>query len=67
MLESYQAEVIRKRKSARIFWFVVFCFATFLYFFFQGYYPDIRVGVRQILGTSGSTLTGSGNELIKSF
>lgn len=67
MLESYHQEVIRKRRSARIFWFLVFCFSTFLYFFFQGFYPDIRVGVRQILGTSGSTLSGSSNDIIKSF
>ena len=67
MLESYQQEVIRKRKSARIFWFLVFSFTIFLYFFFQGFYPDVRVGLRQIFRNSEQDLSGSGNELIKSF
>jgi hypothetical protein len=66
MIESYQTEVAHKRKAARIFWFLVFVFATFLYFFFQGYYPDIRLGVRKILSESGTTSTGN-TDLIKSF
>ncbi len=67
MIESYQAEVARKQKAARIFWLIVFMFAGFLYFFFQGYYPDVRLGVKQFLGTSGSTLGDSPSDLIKSF
>jgi hypothetical protein len=67
MIESYQAEVARKQKAARIFWLIVFTFAGFLYFFFQGYYPDVRLGVKQFLGTSGSTLGDSPSDLIKSF
>lgn len=66
MIESYQTEVARKRKAARIFWFLVFIFATFLYFFFQGYYPDIRLWLKRILSESGTTSTGN-TDLIKSF
>lgn len=66
MIESYQSEVTRKRRAARIFWFLVFFFATFLYFFFQWYYPDIQLGLKRIL--SEDTTTNSGNsDLIKSF
>ena len=67
MIESYHIEVARKQKAARIFWLIVFTFAGFLYFFFQGYYPDIRLGVKQFLGASGSTSGNSSNDLIKSF
>jgi hypothetical protein len=67
MIESYQTEVARKQKAARIFWLIVFVFAGFLYFFFQGYYPDIRLGVKQFLWTSGSTLGEHPSDLIKSF
>ncbi len=49
MIESYQTEVARKQRAARIFWLIVFMFSGFLYFFFQGYYPDIRLGVKQFL------------------
>jgi hypothetical protein len=66
MIESYQTEVAKKRKAARIFWFLVFFFATFLYFFFQGYYPDVRLGLKRILSESGTTSTGN-TDLIKSF
>lgn len=67
MIESYQNEVARKQRAARIFWLIVFMFAGFLYFFFQGYYPDVRLGVKQFLGNSGSTLGDHPSELIKSF
>jgi hypothetical protein len=66
MIESYQNEVARKQRAARIFWLIVFTFAGFLYFFFQGYYPDIRLGLRKILSESGTTSTGN-TDLIKSF
>jgi cell shape-determining protein MreC len=42
MLESYQHEIQRKRRAARVFWCIVFAFALFLFFFFQGYYPSPR-------------------------
>lgn len=42
MLESYYGEVERKKNQRRIFWLIVFGFATFLYLFFQGYYPYVR-------------------------
>lgn len=67
MIESYQTEVARKQRAARIFWLIVFTFAGFLYFFFQGYYPDIRLGVKQFLGASGNTLGENPSDLIKSF
>lgn len=48
MLQSYDQEIREKRRAARIFWVIVFIFATFLYFFFQGYYPSIRFWLRAI-------------------
>lgn len=53
MIQSYQEEIRAKRIAARIFWLVVFVFAGFLYFFFQGYYPSIDFRLTNI--------TGSGN------
>ncbi len=68
MIESYQTEVTKKRRNARWFWVIVFSFATFLYFFFQGYYPDVRLGVRQIFQEgSGSTSREDLEDLIRSF
>lgn len=67
MIESYQLEIIRKRRAARLFWLIVFVCAFFLYYFFQGYYPDVRLGMRRIFSESGSD-TGSGSsDLIRSF
>ena len=67
MFESYQLEVIKKRRAARIFWVIVFFFAFFLYFFFQGYYPDVRVGLQRIFSESGSENWSGSTELIRSF
>ncbi|MBX9808857.1 hypothetical protein K2X92_00500 [Candidatus Gracilibacteria bacterium] len=66
MLETYQNEITRKRKSARIFWLIVFVCSLFLYFFFQGYYPDVRVGLQKIFSESGSE-NHSNSDLIRSF
>lgn len=67
MLESYQQEVLRKRQSARIFWLIVLVCSLFLYFFFQGYYPDVRVGMRRIFMEPGnSNFTGS-TDIMRSF
>ncbi|GAB0174301.1 MAG: hypothetical protein HHAS10_01800 [Candidatus Altimarinota bacterium] len=66
MLESYEQEVIRKRRASRIFWFLVFSFATFLYFFFQGYYPALDITWRQVF-SSGGMRELSKDELIRSF
>jgi len=67
MLESYQQEVMRKRQSARIFWLIVFVCSLFLYFFFQGYYPDVRVGMRRIFMEPGNgNFTGS-TDIMRSF
>ncbi len=66
MLESYKHEVMRKRRAARIFWLIVFVCAWFLYFFFQGYYPDIRVGLRLFSESEGQNYTGS-NNFMRSF
>lgn len=51
MIQSYQEEIRAKRVAARIFWLVVFVFAGFLYFFFQGYYPSVDFRLTHILGT----------------
>lgn len=60
MFESYQLEVMRKRRAARIFWLIVFISALFLYFFFQGYYPNVRLGLKRIFMENwGSNFTGS--------
>jgi hypothetical protein len=48
MLESYHEELTRKKRAARIFWLIVFVFAGFLYFFFQGYYPNIEFRLTNI-------------------
>lgn len=58
---------MRKRRAARFFWFIVFIFALFLYFFFQGYYPDIRLGFRRIFSESGSQSASGASDLIRSF
>jgi hypothetical protein len=67
MLETYQAEITRKRRAARIFWLIVFICSLFLYFFFQGYYPDVRVGLRHIFSESGSQNFPGSSDLIRSF
>jgi hypothetical protein len=66
MLESYDQEIIRKRRAARIFWFLVFSFATFLYFFFQGYYPALDITWKQVFSSWGMREL-SREELIRSF
>lgn len=67
MFESYQLEVLRKRRAARIFWLIVFICALFLYFFFQGYYPDVRVGLRRIfMENTDTNFTGS-QDIMRSF
>lgn len=48
MLQSYDQEIREKRRAARIFWYIVCIFAIFLFFFFQGYYPSIRIGLETI-------------------
>ncbi len=47
-LISYSQELREKKTAARIFWLVVFLFAGFLYFFFQGYYPNIEFRLANI-------------------
>lgn len=68
MIETYHTEVTKKRQNARWFWVTVFLFATFLYFFFQGYYPDVKLGLKRIF-SEDNTSTASGNfeDLIRSF
>ena len=67
MLETYHVEIIRKRRAARIFWLIVFVCSWFLYFFFQGYYPDVRVWLRHIFSESGSESYTGSSDLIRSF
>lgn len=40
MIPSYQEEIRIHKNKDRIFWIVVIVMTTFLYFFFQGYYPN---------------------------
>ncbi len=65
MLETYQSEILRKKRASRIFWIVVFLFAGFLYFFFQGYYPSIDLSIRSLTST-GEHRTDP-RDLIRSF
>lgn len=68
MIESYQIEILKKRRNARWFWVIVFTFSFLLYFFFQGYYPDVRLGWARIFSekeTIGEET--SIEDLIKSF
>lgn len=68
MLESYEQEITRKRRAARVFWLIVFLFATFLYFFFQGYYPSMNLkNFRENLSGTGKIEEKIRNELIRSF
>ncbi len=67
MIESYQLEIIRKRRSARVFWLIVLVCATMLYFFFQGYYPDVRLGLKRILSDSDTHTSSWVSDLIRSF
>lgn len=66
MIESYQQEIIRKRRASRFFWMIVFLFAGFLYFFFQGYYPSMDFSLREIFSTWWMRRPEM-NEIIKSF
>lgn len=63
-MQSYYDEIRKKRNAARIFWLIVFLFAGFLYFFFQGYYPDISFHLTNI--RKGS-ISGEGGVTIRSF
>ena len=65
MIETYQQEIIRKKRAARLFWFIVFLFAWFLYFFFQGYYPSINLSLRSL--TSTGELLNEPRDIIRSF
>ena len=65
-MEPYHQEIIRKRQAARIFWGIVFAFATFLYFFFQGYYPSIDFSFKELF-QSGNVRKPEVSEFVKSF
>lgn len=67
MIPSYQNEISEKRRGARLFWCIVFIASMFLYFFFQGYYPDVRLGLKRILSESGTTTHSGVSDLIRSF
>lgn len=43
MLENYYEEIGRKRRERWVFWIIVWMLSTFLYLFFQGYYPYVRL------------------------
>ena len=40
MIPSYQEELRIRKNKDYIFWLVVIIMTFFLYFFFQGYYPN---------------------------
>lgn len=40
MIPSYQEEIRTRKRKDRVFWFFVAVMTVFLYFFFQGYYPN---------------------------
>lgn len=40
MIPSYQEEIRIRKNKDRLFWVIVAIMTTFLYFFFQGYYPN---------------------------
>lgn len=40
MIPSYQEEIRIHKNKDRIFWVIVIIMTIFLYFFFQGYYPN---------------------------
>jgi len=42
MIHSYKKELRSRARKNFIFWVAVFLFTAFLYFFFQGYYPNYR-------------------------
>ncbi len=67
MLTSYADEIREKRRAARVFWGIVFLFAGFLYFFFQGYYPSIDFRVKELFSSGGLTASGMKRDLIRSF
>ena len=66
MIETYKQEVTRKLRASRIFWVIVFLFAGYLYFFFQGYYPNISFSLTEIFSTGGVERP-SINDIIQSF
>lgn len=65
-MQSYYDELHKKRTASRIFWFLVFSFALFLYYFFQGYYPSFDISLQQILSGSGMRNIER-DELVRSF
>lgn len=68
MIESYQIEILKKRRNSRWFWVIVFSFAFLLYFFFQGYYPDVRLGWARMFSEQDQTGEKTSiDDLIKSF
>lgn len=42
MIQTYKQELRKRAQKNFIFWMVVLLFTAFLYFFFQGYYPNYR-------------------------
>lgn len=48
MLDNYYEEIVRKRRERWIFWIAVLSLSTFLYLFFQGYYPYVKFDADKI-------------------
>lgn len=66
MLESYYEEVARKRNQRRVFWIVVLGFSAFLYLFFQGYYPYVRLDTWKFL-EMGKPVANEKPQVVRAF
>lgn len=55
MLENYYEEIGRKRRERWMFWIVVWALSTFLYLFFQGYYPYVKFDTWKFLEKRGGS------------
>ncbi len=55
MLETYLEEIERKRNGRRIFWIAVTVSSVFLYLFFQGYYPYVRITAPELVQNESVT------------
>ncbi len=66
MLETYFEEIARKRRGRRIFWVAVFGFASFLYLFFQGYYPYVRIDFAEFFDRQSSE-TSQKPQVVRAF
>ena len=67
MLENYEKELSQKRFERRIFWIVVWFFSIFLYLFFQGYYPYIKLDISGYFAQTTSGSTDDRPQIVRAF